>query len=154
MLTTTLFFRNVTPFSLLGMYSLYREFWKLRDTSTLCCCGGWQFCPKCVRPDGDTNTDLTVSQLMFHICGVSKTFGDWYQKTNRTEDTNTLTLLAFKIIAILHNTRLATFIKLHFRGCKQIRAETELDFTLVFRKCAYIEEGEQCKYRACTSVCR
>jgi hypothetical protein len=39
-------------------------------------------------------------------------FGEWYQKTNRTEDTDKLTLLAFKIIAILHNTRLATFIKL------------------------------------------
>jgi hypothetical protein len=43
---------------------------------------------------------------------VSKTFGEWYQKTNKTEDTNKLTLLAFKIIVILHNTRLATFIKL------------------------------------------
>jgi hypothetical protein len=41
---------------------------------------------------------------MLHICGVSKTFGEWYQKTNKTEDTNQLTLLAFKIIAILHNT--------------------------------------------------
>jgi hypothetical protein len=30
-------------------------------------------------------------------------FGEWYQKTNKTEDTNKLTLLAFKIIAILHN---------------------------------------------------
>jgi hypothetical protein len=30
-------------------------------------------------------------------------FGEWYQKTNKTEDTNNLTLLAFKIIAILHN---------------------------------------------------
>jgi hypothetical protein len=39
-------------------------------------------------------------------------FGEWYQKTNKTEDTNKLTLLAFKIITILHNTRLATFIKL------------------------------------------
>jgi hypothetical protein len=29
-------------------------------------------------------------------------FGEWYQKTNRTEDTNKLTLLAFKIIAIFH----------------------------------------------------
>jgi predicted nucleotide-binding protein (sugar kinase/HSP70/actin superfamily) len=38
-------------------------------------------------------------------------FGEWYQKTNKTGDTNKLTLLAFKII-ILHNTRLATFIKL------------------------------------------
>jgi hypothetical protein len=49
---------------------------------------------------------------MLHICGVSKMFGDWYQKTNKTEDTSKLTLLAFKIIAILHNTRLETFIKL------------------------------------------
>jgi hypothetical protein len=39
---------------------------------------------------------------------VSKKFGEWYQKTNKTEDINKLTLLAFKII-ILHNTRLATF---------------------------------------------
>jgi hypothetical protein len=30
--------------------------------------------------------------------------GEWYQKTHKTEDTNKLTLLAFKIIAILHNT--------------------------------------------------
>jgi hypothetical protein len=43
---------------------------------------------------------------------VSKTFGEWYQKTNKTEDTNKLTLFAFKIIAILHNTLLATFLKL------------------------------------------
>jgi hypothetical protein len=39
-------------------------------------------------------------------------FGEWYQKTNKREDTNKLTLLGFKIIAILYNTRLATFIKL------------------------------------------
>jgi hypothetical protein len=38
-------------------------------------------------------------------------FGEWYQKTNKTEDTNKSTLLAFKIIANLHNTQLATFIK-------------------------------------------
>jgi hypothetical protein len=35
---------------------------------------------------------------MLHICGVSKTFGEWHQKTNKTEDTNKLTLLGFKII--------------------------------------------------------
>jgi hypothetical protein len=39
-------------------------------------------------------------------------FGEWYQKTKKAEDTNKLTLLAFKIVIILHNTRLATFIKL------------------------------------------
>jgi hypothetical protein len=49
---------------------------------------------------------------MLHICGASKTFGEWYQKTNKTEDTDKLTLLAFKVIAIVYNTLLATFIKL------------------------------------------
>jgi hypothetical protein len=43
---------------------------------------------------------------------VSKKFSEWCQKTNKTEYTNKLTLLAFKIIAILHNALLATFIKL------------------------------------------
>jgi hypothetical protein len=27
-------------------------------------------------------------------------FGEWYQKTNKTEDTNKLNLLAFKILII------------------------------------------------------
>jgi hypothetical protein len=49
---------------------------------------------------------------MLHICGVSKTFGAWYQKTNKTEYTNKLSSLAFKLIAILLYTRLATFINL------------------------------------------
>jgi hypothetical protein len=57
---------------------------------------------------------------MSHICVVSKTFGEWYQKTNKTEDTNKLTLLAFKIIAILHNTLVATFIKLLETGRKDL----------------------------------
>jgi hypothetical protein len=43
---------------------------------------------------------------------VSKTFGEWEQQTNKTEDRNQLSFLGFKIIAILHNTLLATFIKL------------------------------------------
>jgi hypothetical protein len=34
------------------------------------------------------------------------------EKKTKTKDTNKLTLLAFKIITILHNTLLATFIKL------------------------------------------
>jgi hypothetical protein len=61
-------------------------------------------------------------------------FGEWYQKTNKTEDTNKLTLLAVKIIAILHNTRLATFIKVLetvsnglFRNRSQNRCHTLLD---------------------------
>jgi hypothetical protein len=43
---------------------------------------------------------------------VTKKFGEWYQQTNKTVDTNTLTLLAFKIIAILHHALLTTVIKL------------------------------------------
>jgi hypothetical protein len=49
-------------------------------------------------------------QCLVH--GVSEKFGECFQKTNKTDDTNKLTLLAFNIIAILHNTLLATFIKL------------------------------------------
>jgi hypothetical protein len=45
------------------------------------------------------------------VRSVSKEFGEWQQKTNKTEDTDKLNLLVFKIIAILHNTLLATFIK-------------------------------------------
>jgi hypothetical protein len=41
---------------------------------------------------------------------VPRNFGEWYQKTNKTEDTNKLTLSAFKIIIILHNPLLAMFI--------------------------------------------
>jgi hypothetical protein len=42
---------------------------------------------------------------------VFKKFGEWYQKKNKTDDTNKLTLLTHKLIAILHNTLLAMFIK-------------------------------------------
>jgi len=56
--------------------------------------------------------DYFMCTYIYILRGVSKTFGEWYQKTNKTEDTNKLTSLAFKIIAILHNTLLATFIKL------------------------------------------
>jgi hypothetical protein len=86
---------------------------------------------------------------MSHICGVSKTFGEWYQKTNKTEDTNKLTLLALKIIIILHNTRLVTFIKLLktvskglFRSRSQNSRHTLLDcrpFTEHFRHTTYLE---------------
>jgi hypothetical protein len=39
---------------------------------------------------------------------LSKKFGEWYQKTNKKEDTNKLTTLTFRIIPILHNTLLVT----------------------------------------------
>jgi uncharacterized protein YccT (UPF0319 family) len=47
---------------------------------------------------------------MLHICGVSKAFGEWYQKTNKTEDTNKLTLLVFKIIKIILKTNKVNLI--------------------------------------------
>jgi hypothetical protein len=61
--------------------------------------------------DGHTHL-LRIGNANCYVRGVSKKFGEWYQKTNKTEDTKKLPLLAFKIIAILHDTLLATFIKL------------------------------------------
>jgi hypothetical protein len=58
------------------------------------------------------NIKTTANCVGNFVRGVSKKFGEWYQKTNKIEDTNKLTLLAFKTIAILHNTLLATFINL------------------------------------------
>jgi hypothetical protein len=42
---------------------------------------------------------------------VSKKFGEWYQEKKKKADTNKLTILAFKMVLILHKTQLATFIK-------------------------------------------
>jgi hypothetical protein len=96
---------------------------------------------------------------MLHICGVSKRFGEWYQKTNKTEDTNKLILLAFKIIIILHNTRLTTFIKLLetvskdlFRNRSQNSCHTLLDcrhLSLAEPRCN-TEEG--LKIMSCLSI--
>jgi hypothetical protein len=75
---------------------------------------------------------------------MSKKFGEWYQKTNKREDTNKLTLLAFKIIAILHNTLLAMFIKLLetvskglFRNLSQNCCHMFLDCRHVCKPCAF-----------------
>jgi hypothetical protein len=87
------------------------------------------------------------------VRGVSKKFGKWYQKTNKTEDTYKLTLLAFKIIAILHNTMLITFIKLLdtvskglFRNRSQNHCHTFLDCRHVWKTCAFqdaLQAGKQ-----------
>jgi hypothetical protein len=55
---------------------------------------GSLYVEKCVR----------LNALYWNIRGVSKKFGEWYQKIIKTEDINKLTLFALKIIAILHNT--------------------------------------------------
>jgi hypothetical protein len=80
---------------------------------------------------------------VWYTRGVSKTFDKCYQKTNKTEYTNNLTLLAFKINAILHSTLLATFIKLLetvskglFRNLSQNRCHTFLDCRQVSETCA------------------
>jgi hypothetical protein len=83
---------------------------------------------------------------MLHICGVSKTFGEWYQKTNKAEDTNKLTLFAFKIIAIPHNTRLATFIKLLetvSKGLFRNRSQNSCHTFLDCRRAAAKEDQDQ-----------
>jgi hypothetical protein len=82
-------------------------------------------------------------------------FGESYQKTNETEYTNKLTLLTFKIIAILHNTLLATFIKLLetvskglFRNRTQNRCHMFLDCRHVCKTCAFhdaVQAGKQKK---------
>jgi hypothetical protein len=43
---------------------------------------------------------LTLSQLMLRICRVSKTFGEWYQKTHKTKDTNKLTLFVSFVLFV------------------------------------------------------
>jgi hypothetical protein len=84
---------------------------------------------------------------------VSKKVGEWYQKTNKTEVTNKLTLLAFKIIAILHNTLLAAFIKLLetvskglFRNRSQNRCHMFLNCHHICKMCAFhdaLQAGKQ-----------
>jgi hypothetical protein len=88
---------------------------------------------------------LNASKYELDICDVSKKFGEWYQKTNKTEDTNKLTLLTFKIIAILHNTLLETFIMLLktvskglFRNRSQNCCHTFLDYRQVCKTCAFL----------------
>ena len=46
------------------------------------------------------------------IQGMSKNFGKSYQKTNKTKDTNKFSLLRLKIVTILYNKRLTTFLQL------------------------------------------
>jgi hypothetical protein len=52
----------------------------------------------------------TTKNTVQTISGVCKTFSELYHKTNKIEDTNKLNIVALKIIGILHNTLLATFI--------------------------------------------
>jgi hypothetical protein len=98
---------------------------------------------------------MCLSTTIIILRGVSKKFGEWYQKTNKTEDTNKFTSLTFKIIAILHNTLLAMFIKLPetestglFRNLLQNRCHTFLDCRHFCKTCAFhdaLQAGKQKK---------
>jgi hypothetical protein len=84
---------------------------------------------------------------------VSKKFGEWYQKTNETEDKNKRTVSAFNIIAIFHNILSETFIKLLetvskglFRNRSQNLCHTFLDCCHVCKTCAFhdaVQAGKQ-----------
>jgi hypothetical protein len=70
---------------------------------------------------------------MLHICGVSKTFGEWYQKTNKREDTNKLTLLAFKIIIIPHKAAIQQRVTAVLRSIpKEVFADS---FQKLYERC-------------------
>jgi len=81
------------------------------------------------------------------------------RKQKKTEVTNKLTLLAFKIIVILHNTLLVTFIKLLeivskglCRNRSQNRCHTFLDCRHVCKPCAFhnaLQAGKQKEVRRC-----
>jgi hypothetical protein len=103
--------------------------------------------------DGTVPNVKIKSKTVHTIRGVSKKFGEWYQKTNKTEDSNKLTLLDFKMIAILHNILLAAFIKFLetvskglFRNRSQNLCHTFLDCLHVCKTCAFhdaLQVGKQ-----------
>jgi hypothetical protein len=87
------------------------------------------------------------------IRGVPKSSVNSTRKQKKTEHTNKLTFYAFKIIAILHNTQFATFIKLLetlskdlFRNRSQNRCHTLLDCRHVCKTWAFhdaVQAGKQ-----------
>jgi hypothetical protein len=91
-------------------------------------------------------------------------FGEWYQKTNKAEKTTKLSLCAFKIIAIIYNTLLATFIKLLetvskgvFRNRSQNLCHTFLDCRHVCKMCAFhdaLQAGKQKEVHHTTLIWR
>jgi hypothetical protein len=77
--------------------------------------------------NGPTTLALLTPLKKDFLRGVSKKFGEWYQKRNKTEGTN-------ELIAVLHKTLLAKFIRLLetvskglFRNLSQNRCHTFLD---------------------------
>jgi hypothetical protein len=72
-------------------------------------------------------------------------FGEWYQKTNKMEDTNQLTLLAFKIIIILHNHGMATIEERVTAVLRSIPNEALADsFQKLYERCqqSFVKDGD------------
>ena len=55
---------------------------------------------------------------MLPLHGVSKKFGESYQKTNKTKDANIFSSLSFKMVVISYNKRLTTFVQLRNQSTK------------------------------------
>jgi len=80
------------------------------------------------------------------------------KQNNKTEDTNKLNLFAFKIIAVLHNTLLATIIKLQetvskglFRNRSQNHCHTFFDCRHNSKTCTFHDALQAAKQK---EVCR
>jgi hypothetical protein len=89
---------------------------------------------------------------IYVVCLKSSVNGT--RKQTKQKVSNKLTLLAFKIIAILHNTLLATFIKLLetvskglFRYRSQNRCHTFLDCRHVCKMCAFHDALQAAKQK-------
>ena len=75
----------------------------------------WQSAVNLVTPFYATSFKLPVYlYVRFYgmLNGMSEKFGQSYQKTSKTKDTNKFSLFPFKIVAIRYNTRLITFAQL------------------------------------------
>jgi hypothetical protein len=67
----------------------------------------------CRDPSASTEPQTTALQ---DIHGVSKKFGEWYQKTNKTEDTNKLIIAVTRSWIAATSAKRAPFLMLFRRG--------------------------------------
>ena len=96
--------------------------------------------PVCIRHNHDTNECFEKKRLTNRLHGVSKKIGESYHKTNKTKDTNKLSLLLFKIVAMHYNTRLTTFVQLLqtiMWNRSQNGCHTNSDGIHVFKTCTF-----------------
>jgi hypothetical protein len=103
-------------------------------TSVLLCCVVCSAVLYLLNSNADCWQEISVAVYIAHICTWCVQKVRWMVPENKQNGRYKLTLLAFKIIAILHNTLLATFIKLLetvskclFRNRSQNRCHTFWD---------------------------